>query len=104
MGLTKDNMECWNYGKKGHMKKKCWLQKKKEGEGQQENLQETNVVSSMVHDALILSLDNITDSYLIYTKASFSFHATPHRIYFQDYVQCDFGYGDDEAFNFICPR
>lgn len=43
----------------------------------------------MLQDALIISVDNITDSWVV--DSSSSFHATPHRKYFQDYVQCDFG-------------
>jgi hypothetical protein len=50
----------------------------------------------VLQDALILSLDNIIDSWVVDSGASF--HATPHRKYFQDYVQGDFGQvylGDD---------
>ncbi|HEX4849418.1 MAG TPA: DDE-type integrase/transposase/recombinase, partial [Puia sp.] len=48
-------------------------------------------------DALILSLDNADDSWVLDSGASF--HATPHRNYFLDYVQGDFGLvylGDNE--------
>jgi hypothetical protein len=50
----------------------------------------------VLQDALILSLDNITESWVVYSWDSF--HATPHRKYFVDYVQGDFGQvhlGDD---------
>jgi hypothetical protein len=40
-------------------------------------------------DALILSLDNANDSRVLHSRASF--HAMPHRSYFLDYVQGDFG-------------
>jgi hypothetical protein len=40
-------------------------------------------------DSLILSLDNADDSWVSDSWASF--HATPHRSYFIDYVQGDFG-------------
>ena len=56
----------------------------------------------MLQDALILSLDNITESWVIYSRASF--HATPDKKYFQDYVQGDFGQvylGDDEPCQII---
>jgi hypothetical protein len=46
---------------------------------------------------LILSLDNITKYWVLDLGASF--HATPHRKYFQNYVQGDFGQvylADDE--------
>ena len=51
----------------------------------------------MLQDALILSLDNVAESWVVDSGASF--HATPHRNYFQDYVQGDFGQvylGDDK--------
>ena len=40
-------------------------------------------------DALLLSLESIDDSWVLDSSASF--HATPHRVYFIDYVQGDFG-------------
>ena len=51
----------------------------------------------MLQDALILSLDNVVESWVVDSGASF--HATPHINYFQDYVQGDFGQvylGDDK--------
>ena len=48
-------------------------------------------------DALILSLESVDDSWVLDFSASF--HATPHRGYFIDYVQGDFGLvylGDNE--------
>ena len=51
----------------------------------------------MLQDALILSLDNIYECWVVDSGASF--HATPNRKYFKDYVQGDFGQvylGDDE--------
>jgi hypothetical protein len=50
----------------------------------------------VLQDALIISVDNISESYLVDSGASF--HATPHRKHFIDYVQGDFGQvhlGDD---------
>ena len=40
-------------------------------------------------DALFLSLERVNDSWVLDFGASF--HATPHRGYFVDYVQGDFG-------------
>ena len=40
-------------------------------------------------DALLLSLESVDDSWVLDSGASF--HATPHRGYFIDYVQGDFG-------------
>jgi hypothetical protein len=50
----------------------------------------------VLQDALILSIDNISESWVVDSGASF--HATPHRKHFLDYVQGDFGQvnlGDD---------
>ena len=52
----------------------------------------------MLQDALILALDNTSD-YWVVVYAGASCHATPHRIFFHDYVPGDFGHvllGDDE--------
>ena len=43
----------------------------------------------MLQDVLILSLDNIIEYWVVDSGASF--HATPDRKYFQEYVQGDFG-------------
>jgi hypothetical protein len=42
----------------------------------------------VLQDALILSIDNISESWVVDSGASF--HATPHRKHFLDYVQGDF--------------
>jgi hypothetical protein len=50
----------------------------------------------VLQDYLILSVDNISESWVVYSRASFL--ATPHRKHFLDYVQGDFGqvhFGDD---------
>jgi hypothetical protein len=50
----------------------------------------------VLQDALILFVDNIAESWVVDSGASF--HATPHRKHFLDYVQGDFGQvhlGDD---------
>jgi hypothetical protein len=50
----------------------------------------------VLQDALILSLDNIYESWVV--DSGDYFHATAHRKHFLDYVQCDFGQvhlGDD---------
>jgi hypothetical protein len=50
----------------------------------------------VLQDSLILSVDNISESWVVDSGASF--HATPHRKHFLDYVQGDFGQvhlGDD---------
>ena len=50
----------------------------------------TNVVSKKYdEDSLLLSLESVDDSWVLDSGASF--HATPHRGYFIDYVQGDSG-------------
>jgi hypothetical protein len=51
-------IECWNCGKKGHLKKDCKAPKKQR-DGQQERNQEANVKGDVLQNALILSIDNI---------------------------------------------
>ena len=53
-------MECWNCGKKGHLKKDCRAPKKK-GERQQETTQEANVARDVLQYALNLEIDNTSD-------------------------------------------
>jgi hypothetical protein len=97
-GRSKSRMgkiECYNCGKKGHLKKD-YRAPKKQRDGQQEKNQEPNVIGDVLQDALILSVDNISKSWVV--DSGTSFHATPHRKHFLDYVQGDFGQvhlGDD---------
>ena len=53
------------------------------------------VSNKFKEDALLLSLENVDDSWVL--DSSVSFHATPHRGYFIDYVQGDF-LGDNEPY------
>jgi len=74
----------------------------KEGDMQQENNHEENVADDVLHDALILSLENIIDAWVVDLGASF--HATPNRKHFHDYVQGYFGHvrlGDDKPCKII---
>ena len=51
----------------------------------------------MVQDALVPTLDNTSDYWVVYSGDSC--HATPHGKFFHDYVLGDFGHvllGDDE--------
>ena len=68
---------CWKCEKKGHLKKYCKSQKGKERDTQQESNHEANVTGDVLQDALILSLENIIDSWVVDLGASF--HATPDR-------------------------
>ena len=55
----------------------------------EERTSEEILVSNVLRDDLILSLNNITESTVVDLGASF--HATPHRKHFLDYVQGNFG-------------
>ena len=55
------------------------------------------MTSEVLQDVLTLSFENITDSWVVDSGASF--HATLDKKYFHDYVQGDFGQvhlGDDK--------
>ena len=54
------NIECWNCGKRVHLKKYYKAPKKKE-DRQQETTQGANVAGDVLQDALILALDNTSD-------------------------------------------
>ena len=85
-------LELWE---EGHMKKD-YRAPKKQRDGQQEKNQEANVTSDVLQNVLIISIDNIFESWVVDSRASFN--ATPRRKHFLDYVQGDFGQvhlGDD---------
>ena len=51
---------------------------------------------------MLLSLESVDDSGVLDSSASF--HATPHRAYFIDYVQGDFGLvylGDNKPYQIV---
>jgi len=85
---SRSGIVCWKCGKKGHLKRDCRSRKGKEGDAQQENDHEANVTGEVLQDALILSFENITDSWVVDSGASF--HATTDKKYFYDYIQGDF--------------
>ena len=56
----------------------------------------------VLQDSLILSFENITDSWVVDSGASF--HAIPDKKYFHDYVQGDFEQvhlGDDKPYKIV---
>ena len=98
---SRSGIVCWKCGKKGRLKKDCKSQKGK-GDTQQENNHEANVIGDVLQDALIISLENIIDAWVVDSRASF--HATPDRKHFHNYVHRDFGQvrlGDDKPCKII---
>jgi len=92
----------WKCRKKGHLKKDYKSQKGKEGDRHQEKNHEANVTGDVFQDALILSLENIIDAWVV--DSGDSFHATPNRKHFHDYDQGDLGQvqlGDDKPYKII---
>lgn len=55
----------WKCGKKGHLMKYCKPQKGKEGDGLEDNNHEVNVTCDVLQDDLIISLENIIDSWVV---------------------------------------
>jgi hypothetical protein len=49
-------LELWEGG---HLEKDCWSGKGNQGDRQQENNQEVNVIGDVLQDTLILSISNI---------------------------------------------
>jgi len=86
---SRSGIVCWKCRKKGNLKKNCKSRKGKEGDAQQVGNHEVNVTGDVLQDALILSLENIIDAYVVDSRASF--HATPDKKHFHDYVQGNFG-------------
>ena len=62
---SRSRIVCCKCGKKGHLKKDCRSQKGKEGDTQQENNHEANVTGDVLQDALILSFEKVTDSWVL---------------------------------------
>jgi len=71
---SRSGIVCWKCGKKGHLKKDCKSRKGKEGDVQQENNHEVNVTGDVLQDALILSLENIIDAWVVDSGP----HSMPH--------------------------
>jgi hypothetical protein len=55
----------------------------------EERLQSSKEIGDVLQDDLILSVDNISKSWVVGSRVSF--HATPHRKHFLDYVEGDVG-------------
>ena len=93
---NKKDVECWNCGKKCHFSYECRSEKKDKGKGS------ANCVSEESDDCLICSLESNTESWVLDSVASF--HATPHRELFENYVSKNLGkvyLGDDQTCKFI---
>lgn len=91
-----------NYVKLGHKKKYCWSQNHNQGCKQKGNKEENKVINKSKKYALLYSLQNFDDSWVLDLGASF--HATLKRCYFLDYVQGVLGLvylGDNEPFKIL---
>ena len=85
-------IECWNCGKTGHYKNQC-RSPKKEKEGKTE----ANIVAEETDDALICSLENKSESWVLDSGASF--HATSNKELLMSYSPGNLGkvyLGDDQ--------
>ena len=87
-------MKCWNYGKKGHMSKDCWGQKKEKGVESKSEGQEANVVSTIRQEFedVCLSAGDGANSDLWFVDSGASYHCSSKRHLFSDFVQEDFGH------------
>ena len=77
-------LECWNYSKTSHLKKNCRAPKKNEDKNDV-----VNVVTDEVCDALILSVNDMCDSLVLDSDASF--HTTSQRDLLENYVARNHG-------------
>ena len=60
------------------------------------------MTGNVLQDALIISFENVTNSWVVYLGASF--HATPNKKYFHEYDQGYFGQvrlGNDKPCNIV---
>ena len=86
MGKSRNgrNLECWNYGKTGHPKKDYKVPRKNEDKNDA-----ANVVTDEVRDALILSIDDSYDSWVLDSGASF--HTIAHCDLLENYLPGNHG-------------
>ena len=93
---------CWHCRKTGHIRRNCKLLKNQPENNQGNNNNAVNVVNDNLQDALILSLDNRSESWVVDSGASF--HATGNKDLLQNFVGGDLGkvyLGDDASCNII---
>ena len=76
-------VQCWNYGKTGHIRRQCKSPKKKNEDDS------ANAVTEEVYDALLLVVGSSLDDWVLVSEASF--HTSPHQEIIQNYVIGDFG-------------
>lgn len=75
---SKSKIVCWHYGKSRHAKKdycELWDKKKQHEENKEANV----AMSNVCQDALILSMHNISESWVLDSGASF--HASPQALF-----------------------
>ena len=76
-------VQYWNCGKTGHFRDQCKSPKKKNEDDS------ANAITEEIQYALLLTVDNPLDDWVLDSGASF--HTTPHREIIQNYVAGDFG-------------
>lgn len=104
-------VECWNCGKKWHLKKDCWVQKKKKQDNNnKKNEASTNFASDVVKDASILALYQKLESWVLDSSASFYLYTKMFLMYFIYDLTCLLYYfmlhcyvsSDDYLLNVLC--
>ena len=86
--VQNDNI-CWNCEKKGHFAKYCKAPRKKNYKNKKHDDEFTNAATEESADALLCSLDNHIDSWVVDSGASF--HTTPSLDLLSNYVSGKFG-------------
>ena len=87
----RNDIVCWNCDKRGHFTNQCKAPKKNKNQRnkKRDDDESANAATDEIGDALICSLDNPVESWVIDSGASF--HTTPSRELLSNYVSGSFG-------------
>ena len=86
--MNRSNVTCWNCGEKGHFRTNCTKPKKKQNQKFGDDNDFVNSAED-IRDALILSLNNPVESWILDSGASF--HLSPSKELFQNFKSGNFG-------------